>query len=82
MGRPNKPWFRRDIGWWVTTIARKQYRLAKGKDKKGGGGAGFSRVDGDAASKTGCLRWSSMRPRRGLFGLLFQTWATRSRHVA
>lgn len=37
MGRPNKPWFRPDIGLWVTTIARKQYRLANGKsenDKK------------------------------------------------
>ena len=33
MGRRNKPWFRPDIGWWVTTIARKQYRLAKGKSK-------------------------------------------------
>ncbi len=34
MGRPNKPRFRRDIDSWVTTIARKQYRLAKGKDNK------------------------------------------------
>jgi integrase len=34
MGRRNKPWFRPDIGWWVTTIARKQFRLAKGKDNK------------------------------------------------
>lgn len=33
MGRRNKPWFRPDIGWWVTTIARKQFRLARGTSK-------------------------------------------------
>ena len=33
MGRRNKPWFRKDIGWWVTNIGPKQVRLAKGKSK-------------------------------------------------
>ncbi len=34
MGRPNKPWFRPDVGWWVTNIGRKQFRLAQGKGNK------------------------------------------------
>ena len=37
MGRRNKPWFRQDVGWWVTNVRGKQIRLAKGKseyDKK------------------------------------------------
>lgn len=34
MGRPNKPWYRPDIGWWVANIGRKQCRLAKGEDNK------------------------------------------------
>ncbi len=34
MGRRNKPWYRPDIGWWVTNIGRKQFRLAKGEDNK------------------------------------------------
>lgn len=33
MGRRNKPWFHKEMGWWVTTIARKVYRLAPGKSK-------------------------------------------------
>ncbi len=33
MGRRNKPWLRPDIGCWVTTIGRKQIRLAKAKNK-------------------------------------------------
>ena len=31
MGRPNKPWYRPDIDWWVTNIGGKQFRIAKGK---------------------------------------------------
>ena len=34
MGRPNKPWFRPDVGWWVTNVGGKQHRLAKGKANK------------------------------------------------
>jgi len=34
MGRRNKPWYRPDIGWWVTNVGRKQFRLAKGKGNK------------------------------------------------
>ena len=34
MGRPNKPWFRPDIGWWVTNIGGKQHRLAKAKTER------------------------------------------------
>ena len=33
MARPNKPWFRKDIGWWVTNVGPKQVRLAKGTSK-------------------------------------------------
>ena len=34
MGRPNKPWYRPDVGWWVTNIGGKQFRLAKGKQNQ------------------------------------------------
>ena len=34
MGRRAKPWFRPDIGWWVTNVGGKQHRLAKGKANK------------------------------------------------
>jgi len=34
MARPNKPWYRADIDWWVTNVDGKQIRLAKGKDNK------------------------------------------------
>lgn len=54
MGRPNKPWFRPDIGWWVTTIGRKQYRLAKGKSKK----------DKKAEAKRAFHELMAFRPRR------------------
>ncbi len=33
MGRRAKPWFRPDIGWWVTNVGGKQHRLAKAKNK-------------------------------------------------
>lgn len=33
MGRRNKPWFRQDIGWWVTNVRGKQIRLAKAESK-------------------------------------------------
>ena len=34
MGRRDKPWFRPDIGWWVTNVGGKQFRLAKGKKRE------------------------------------------------
>jgi hypothetical protein len=37
MGRPNKPWFRPDVGWWMTNIGRKQHRLAKAKNENAAG---------------------------------------------
>lgn len=34
MPRPNKVWFRKDIGWWMVTINGKKVRLAKGISQK------------------------------------------------
>lgn len=31
MARPNKPWFRKDIGWWMVTINGEKIRLAEGR---------------------------------------------------
>ena len=33
MGRRAKPWFRPDIGWWVTNAGGKQHRLVKAKNE-------------------------------------------------
>jgi hypothetical protein len=34
MSRPNKIWFRKDIGWWMVTLGGKKVRLAEGKANK------------------------------------------------
>lgn len=34
MARPNKIWFRKDVGWWMVTLAGEKIRLAKGKANK------------------------------------------------
>lgn len=34
MGRRNKKWFRRDIGWWMVTIDGRKIRLAKGEENE------------------------------------------------
>jgi integrase len=34
MPRPNKIWFRKDIGWWMVTLSGKKVRLAKGKENR------------------------------------------------
>lgn len=31
MARPNKVWFRKDIGWWMVTIGGEKIRLAEGR---------------------------------------------------
>ena len=34
MSRPNKIWFRKDIGWWMVTLAGRKVRLAQGREQK------------------------------------------------
>ena len=34
MARPNKIWFRKDVGWWMVTIGGQRHRLAEGKASK------------------------------------------------
>ncbi len=34
MARPNKIWFRKDVGWWMVTLGGEKIRLAKGKANK------------------------------------------------
>ena len=34
MGRPNRIWFRKDIGWWMVTLGGKKVRLAQGKENR------------------------------------------------
>jgi integrase len=34
MPRPNKIWFRKDVGWWMVTLAGKKIRLAEGRPNK------------------------------------------------
>ena len=34
MPRPNKVWFRKDIGWWMVTLAGEKVRLAQGRPNK------------------------------------------------
>jgi len=34
MSRPNKIWFRRDIGWWMVTLGGSKLRLAQGRANK------------------------------------------------
>jgi integrase len=34
MSRPNKIWFRKDIGWWMVTVGGKRLRLAEGRENK------------------------------------------------
>jgi len=34
MSRPNKIWFRSDVGWWMVTIAGERIRLAQGKKNR------------------------------------------------
>ena len=34
MSRPNKIWFRSDIGWWMVTVGGRKIRLAQGKANK------------------------------------------------
>jgi integrase len=34
MARPNKPWFRKDIGWWMVTLNGQKIRLAQGRENK------------------------------------------------
>jgi integrase len=34
MSRPNKIWFRKDVGWWMVTVGGKKLRLAEGRGNK------------------------------------------------
>ncbi len=34
MARPNKIWFRKDIGWWMVTLGGEKIRLAQGRESK------------------------------------------------
>lgn len=34
MPRPNKVWFRKDVGWWMVTLGGKNLRLAEGRQNK------------------------------------------------
>jgi integrase len=34
MSRPNKVWFRKDVGWWMVTLGGKKIRLAEGRQNK------------------------------------------------
>ncbi len=34
MSRPNKVWFRKDVGWWMVTLAGEKVRLAQGRPNK------------------------------------------------
>lgn len=34
MARPNKIWFRKDIGWWMVTLGGVKIRLAQGKENR------------------------------------------------
>jgi integrase len=34
MGRPNKIWFRKDLGWWMVTLGGQKIRLAEGRENK------------------------------------------------
>lgn len=34
MSRPNKVWFRKDIGWWMVTLGGKKIRLAQGRQNR------------------------------------------------
>jgi hypothetical protein len=34
MSRPNKIWFRKDVGWWMATAGGKKLRLAEGRENK------------------------------------------------
>jgi hypothetical protein len=34
MARPNKIWFRKDVGWWMVTIDGRKLRLAQGRQNR------------------------------------------------
>ena len=34
MARPNKIWFRKDIGWWMVTLGGQKVRLVQGRENK------------------------------------------------
>jgi len=34
MSRPNKIWFRKDVGWWMVTLSGEKIRLAQGKESR------------------------------------------------
>jgi integrase len=34
MARPNRIWFRKDVGWWMVTLGSKKIRLAEGKGNR------------------------------------------------
>jgi hypothetical protein len=34
MARPNRIWFRKDIGWWMVTLGGKKIRLVEGKNQR------------------------------------------------
>ena len=34
MARPNRIWFRKDIGWWMITLGGKKVRLTQGRENK------------------------------------------------
>lgn len=34
MSRPNRIWFRKDVGWWMVTIGGRKVRLAQGRQHK------------------------------------------------
>src|SRR4051812_37164739 len=34
MPRPNKIWFRKDVGWWMVTLNGTRHRLAQGRENR------------------------------------------------
>ncbi len=34
MARPNKIWFRKDVGWWMVNLGGEKVRLAEGRENK------------------------------------------------
>lgn len=34
MSRPNKIWFRKDVGWWMVTLGGRKMRLAQGRKNR------------------------------------------------
>ncbi len=34
MARPNKIWFRKDVGWWIVTLGGQKVRLTQGRSNR------------------------------------------------